>query len=134
MIQRVINPYMAYMLMPWYIDTWEPIADVCTRVFSMLFENPQETFVAAELNDDESIKGIVIASKNGEDVEIAQMNGVDAKGVEEKLSEWGKSIGCTRFKIRTNRNPEAFEKRHGFKLEETEEINGIETHTMSRSI
>lgn len=134
MIQRVINPMMAYMLIPWYITTWESEAEVCTRVYNMLFLDPQDTFIGAELNDDQTIKGIVIASKQGEDMEIGQMNNINAKALEGQLTDWGRSRGCKQMVIYTYRNPRAFERAHGFKIDVTETVNGSTRYKMSRRL
>jgi hypothetical protein len=132
-IMKINNPGMAYMLLPWYLDTWEPIEATCCRLYQMMSEKPESTLLCVAVEDDK-IHGIAIAYIEGEDCIIWQMNGINAKQLEEPMTFWAKDKKCKRLIIHTNRNPKALERRHGFKINKTEQVNDMLKYTMSRAI
>jgi hypothetical protein len=132
-IVKIENPGMAYMLMPWYLDTWEPIEKTTCRLYQMMAEDPGTTLCCAAVEDDR-VHGVAMAYIDGKDCVIWQMNGVNAKQIDPPMSSWARSRGCDKLVIHTNRNPKTLERRHGFKLDKTEEIDNMTKHTMSRAI
>ena len=80
-LEKITHPMMAYMLLPWYLDTWEPVEDSCLRLYDKLANDVDNTFCCAE-TDSDIIKGIAIAFKDGDDLVIWQMNGVSPKSTE----------------------------------------------------
>jgi hypothetical protein len=132
-IMKINNPGMAYMLLSWYLDIWEPIEKTCCRLYEMMTEEPESTLLCVAVEDDK-IQGIAIAYTEVNDCVIWQMNATDAKQFDEPISFWAKKNKCERLVVHTHRNPEALSRRHGFELDKTDKVNNITRHTMSRAI
>jgi hypothetical protein len=132
-LEKITHPMMAYMLLPWYLGIWETEEKSCSRLYSKLANKPDDTFCCAETHDD-IIKGVTLAYKDGDDLVIWQMNRMNPKVVELPIESWGRSRGCKRVVIYTDRSPRAFTRSYGFDLINTEIVDGKERHQMSRSL
>jgi hypothetical protein len=133
MIIKIENPGMAIMLRDWFIEVEMSALSIALKIYRRMVSKPDDTLLCASVEDDE-VKGVASAYVDGTDCVIWQMNGINAKQIYPPMFSWAKSRGCKRFVIHTNRNPKAFTRRHGFKLEETRGDSSPVKYTMSRSL
>jgi hypothetical protein len=132
-LEKITHPMMAYMLLPWYLDTWEPIEDSCLRLYDKLANDIENTFCCVR-TENCIIQGMAIAYKKGSDMIVWQVNDRNGRYFEPLLDSWGKSNGCDKMIMLTHRSPKAFNRAYGFELVETDKFNGKERHEMSRSL
>ena len=132
-IVKIDNPGMAYMLHPWFLTLWEPIGTICRRLYKMMAEKPDDTLLCASVESDR-VHGIAMAYIDGEDCILWQMNGMNAKQADPPITSWARAKGCKRLVLHTDRNPKVWERKYGFKLDSTEQVDNMTKYTMSRTI